>query len=85
MTAARILRQKPPGVTTIASEVITCTPSSTTRILLSRMTELRLRHLPVVGDKGQLVGMVSIGDVVKLRPDDLVTDVEALHGYITTG
>jgi Mg/Co/Ni transporter MgtE len=49
------------------------------------MTELRLRHLPVVGDKGQLVGMVSIGDVVKLRPDDLVTDVEALHGYITTG
>lgn len=69
----------------MTSEVITCSPSSATRNLLSRMTELRLRHLPVLDDDGQLVGMVSIGDVVKLRLDDLSTEVEALHGYITSG
>ena len=69
----------------MTSKVITCSPSSATRNLLSRMTELRLRHLPVVDDNAHLVGMVSIGDVVKLRLDDLVTEVEALHGYITSG
>lgn len=46
------------------------------------MTERRVRHLPVMEDN-HLVGIVSIGDVVKMRLDDLVTEAEALHGYIT--
>ncbi len=69
----------------MTAEVKTTVGSATTRNLLSRMTELRLRHLPVVDDHGNLAGMVSIGDVVKIRLDDLVTEVEALHGYITSG
>lgn len=69
----------------MTADVRTTTESASTRNMLSRMTELRLRHLPVVDDHGNLAGMVSIGDVVKLRLDDLVSEVEALHGYITTG
>lgn len=69
----------------MTQEVHTCTPSATTRNLLARMTELRLRHLPVVDDTGQLLGIVSIGDVVKIRLDDLMGEVNALHGYITNG
>tara|TARA_R110000787_G_scaffold20785_31_gene61793 strand:+ start:3457 stop:3891 length:435 start_codon:yes stop_codon:yes gene_type:complete len=69
----------------MTQEVQTCAPSATTNNLLARMTELRLRHLPVVGEDGQLVGIVSIGDVVKIRLDDLVSEVNALHGYITNG
>lgn len=67
----------------MTQEVQTCAPSATTNNLLARMTELRLRHLPVVDDNGQLLGIVSIGDVVKIRLDDLVSEVNALHGYIT--
>ena len=59
-----------------------CTPSDTLGILLARMTERRIRHLPVIEDD-RLVGIVSIGDVVKLRLDDLVAEGEALRGYIT--
>ena len=69
----------------MTSDVHTISPSATTNNLLARMTELRLRHLPVVDDTGQLIGIVSIGDVVKIRLDDLVSEVNALHGYITNG
>lgn len=62
--------------------VLTCTPSDTLRHLLAIMTERRVRHLPVTEDN-RLVGIVSIGDVVKMRLDDLVAEAEALHGYIT--
>ncbi len=65
--------------------VKTTLENASARNMLSRMTELRLRHLPVVDDRGSLIGMVSIGDVVKLRLDDLISEVEALHGYISNG
>ena len=45
------------------------------------MTEHRIRHLPVV-DGDQLVGIVSIGDVVKARMDELETESAAMHNYI---
>jgi CBS domain-containing protein len=45
------------------------------------MTEHRIRHLPVVSD-GRLVGIVSIGDVVKSAIDELETEREYLVGYI---
>lgn len=63
-------------------EIRTCAPADTLRHLLAVMTERRFRHLPVV-EGGKLVGIVSIGDVVKMRLDDLVAEAEALRGYIT--
>ena len=66
----------------MTTDIQTCAPSETLRNMLARMTERRFRHLPVVEDE-RLVGIVSIGDVVKLRLDDLVAEAEALRGYIT--
>ncbi len=66
----------------MTSEVQTCTPQDTTMALLARMTEQRVRHMPVVED-GRLAGIISIGDVVKLRLDDLAADVESMRDYIT--
>jgi len=71
-----------PVRTLMTSAVKTCSPQDTTMNLLARMTEQRIRHMPVVED-GRLAGIVSIGDVVKLRLDDLATDVESMRDYIT--
>jgi CBS domain-containing protein len=46
------------------------------------MTQGRVRHLPVI-DGGKVVGMISIGDVVKQRLDDTELEVESLRGYVT--
>jgi CBS domain-containing protein len=46
------------------------------------MTQGRVRHLPVIDD-GKLVGLISIGDVVKQRLDDAELEVESLRGYVT--
>ena len=64
------------------ADIRTCTMTDSLHNLLAVMTERRVRHLPVLEDN-QLVGIVSIGDVVKLRLDDLVMEAEALRGYIT--
>ena len=53
--------------------------------LMHRMTEHRIRHLPVVDDEAQLVGIISIGDVVKTHVDALETEREQLVDYIRTG
>ena len=50
--------------------------------IMTVMTERRFRHLPVVVE-GQLVGIVSIGDVVKARVGELEVEQEALTSYIT--
>ena len=65
-------------------DVRTCTPAESTRNMLGLMTELRVRHLPVMDD-GRLVGIVSIGDVVKLRLDNLIAEAEAMQNYISEG
>jgi CBS domain-containing protein len=49
------------------------------------MTEQRVRHVPVVDDDGKLIGIVSIGDVVKDRMGELEGEREALVQYLTTG
>jgi CBS domain-containing protein len=64
--------------------VVTCTPEDLDNTLLARMTEHRMRHVPVVVD-GALYGLVSIGDVVKTRLDTLVHETEAMRDYITRG
>lgn len=65
-------------------DVITCTRSATVTHLMTEMTERRIRHLPVVED-GVLVGIVSIGDVVKRRIAETEHEAEALRQYISTG
>ena len=61
--------------------VATCTPESAITDIMATMTEKRFRHMPVLKD-GALIGVVSIGDVVKYRLDELETETTALHEYI---
>jgi len=65
----------------MTSDVHTCTPQDRTEDLALVMTEHRFRHVPVVVD-GKLVAIVSIGDIVKGRIDELQTERDHLVGYI---
>jgi CBS domain-containing protein len=67
------------------ADVLTCTGRDPVDDLMHRMTEHRIRHLPVVDDAGHLVGIISIGDVVKTHVDALETEREQLVDYIRTG
>jgi signal-transduction protein with cAMP-binding, CBS, and nucleotidyltransferase domain len=49
------------------------------------MTSQRIRHIPITADSGELIGIVSIGDLVKARLDELETEKAALLDYITNG
>ena len=64
------------------AEVHTVTPETQIEEVMRMMTERRVRHTPVVDDNG-LQGIVSIGDVVKIRIDELETERTALTDYIT--
>lgn len=64
--------------------VYTCRSSDTLEKIMSEMTAHRFRHLPVVED-GLLVGLVSIGDVVKQRIAETEMEAAALRDYIATG
>jgi CBS domain-containing protein len=67
----------------MTSDVITCTPGDEVSSLAASMTEHRFRHLPVVqGDR--LVGIVSIGDIVKFRLEELQGERDQLESYITS-
>lgn len=68
----------------MTTEVVTCQPDDDLERLARRMTETRCRHLPVIVD-GQLVGIVSIGDVVKARLEQLEEETRQMQEYITTG
>ncbi len=67
----------------MTSKVRTCSPGDTEAALMSLMTEHRIRHLPVVED-GQLIGMISIGDVVKLRIESVEREAEEMKSYIAS-
>lgn len=66
----------------MSSEVHTCQSDDTTDELMAAMTERRIRHVPVVDD-GILRGIVSIGDVVKARINELEKDRKELEDYIS--
>ncbi len=66
----------------MSSQVTVCERSTTTDDLVVMMTEQRIRHVPVVDD-GQLVGIVSIGDVVKWRMEELADEAKHLEHYVT--
>jgi CBS domain-containing protein len=68
----------------MTSRVITCTPTESVDSLSGLMTTNRVRHVPVVED-GRLIGIVSIGDVVKTRMEELQAQQEQLEAYITQG
>ena len=64
-------------------KVVTCSCEETIRSVMERMTAGKFRHLPVV-EQGELVGIVSIGDVVKYRIEEIEHESEALRDYIQT-
>jgi CBS domain-containing protein len=64
--------------------VATCTKSDTVDEISALMTTNRVRHVPVLDGK-KLIGIVSIGDVVKTRMEELEAEQEQLHSYITQG
>ena len=64
-------------------KVSTCTEAETVAVIMERMTEGKFRHLPVV-EQGRLAGIISIGDVVKLRVEEIEGESNALREYIAT-
>lgn len=73
-----------PVAALMTGDVITCTEDSSIDELMRDMTEHRIRHLPVMRD-GHLAGIVSIGDLVKFRLDELESERDAMRDYIATG
>lgn len=68
--------------TVMTADVITCIPDDTIESVMQIMTARRIRHIPVVDDDGLLIGLVSIGDVVKHRLDEMADETEAMRDYI---
>jgi len=64
-------------------KVMTCSASDTISSVMERMTAGKFRHLPVV-EQGRLVGIISIGDVVKHRLHEMEQEQSALRDYIQT-
>jgi CBS domain-containing protein len=78
---AAVLEQ--PVAQVMTRKVVTCTRADTMSSIMELMTAGKFRHLPVVeGD--QLVGIISIGDVVKYRVQQIEFESEALRDYIRT-
>jgi len=63
-------------------DVVFAAPSETLDELMGRMTDRRIRHLPVCRD-GKLVGIISIGDLVKRKIEETVAEAETLKAYIS--
>ena len=63
--------------------VVTCTRDTNIADVMERMTRLRIRHMPVVED-GDLIGIVSIGDVVKYKIEEAEHEAEVLREYIAS-
>jgi CBS domain-containing protein len=72
-----------PVAEVMTSEVLTCEPGDSVQSLMSTMTNRRIRHLPVVDDRGRLAGIVSIGDVVKSHITQIEFERDQLEGYVT--
>ncbi len=85
----RVLGERGPAIldepvrVVMTSKVMTCRRADTVSSVMEKMTEGKFRHLPVVED-GQVIGLVSIGDVVKHRVMEYEKEQEALRDYIKT-
>ena len=75
-----------PAAQLMTRDLVTVTPRTLVTEALAMMTEHRVRHLPVVEEEGagmaRLVGLVSIGDLVKARIDEAVYEAEELRAYV---
>jgi CBS domain-containing protein len=69
----------------MTEKVLTCRTNDRTDELMARMTERRVRHLPVVDADGKLCGIISIGDVVKARVGELEDEQAQLVEYVRAG
>ena len=79
--AAAVTAKSAAGIMTV--KVRTCSPADTEADLMALMTEHRVRHLPVVSG-GSLIGMISIGDVVKHRMEMMELEAEQMKTYIAS-
>lgn len=68
----------------MSRNVVTCAPADSIAEIMSVMTERRFRHLPVV-EGGVMCGLISIGDVVKIRLEEVEQEAVALREYISGG
>ena len=68
----------------MTEKVIFAEPREEVAVLMNRMTDRRIRHLPVMGE-GRLVGVISIGDVVKCQIAEHAREAESLRTYIAAG
>lgn len=66
----------------MSAPAITCRPEDGVLAALARMTDKRIRHLPVVDVAGRLVGIVSIGDLVKHRISRFEREADEMRAYI---
>jgi CBS domain-containing protein len=73
-----------PVSTVMTREVMTCSDTETIDGVMSRMTNGRFRHLPVA-ENGHLAGIISIGDIVKARIEEVEREAEDMRAYIATG
>lgn len=67
----------------MTSKVLSCTPQDTVNYVMETMTKHRFRHLPVEQD-GELIGIISIGDVVKRRIEQAERETEEILHYIAS-
>jgi CBS domain-containing protein len=74
-----------PVSSVMSSEVHRGTPHDTVRSVMATMTERRIRHVPVVDEQDRLVGIVSIGDLVKSQISELEFERDQLEGYVSGG
>ena len=65
-------------------DVVFCGPEDDIDTIMAIMTNRRIRHLPVMQDN-QLLGIISIGDVVKIRIEEIKSEADAMRQYIATG
>jgi CBS domain-containing protein len=79
LRGAGILAEKVSALMT--SKLVSCQRGDQTDAVLQKMTDGRFRHMPVI-EAGQLIGMISIGDVVKARLSELSAEKDALEGMI---
>ena len=66
----------------MTEKVLTCSRDDQVSAIMALMTDRRIRHVPVVEKDGRLCGMISIGDVVKHRLDEIEGEADALREYV---
>ena len=74
---------KNPASSIMTKDVQTCVPADTIATIMQQMSDRKFRHVPVVED-GQLCGIISIGDVVKVRLQEIQSEADALRDYVAT-